>query len=360
MDLKISAKQAGYTAAAFILTSALLTKGVYMYLRQDSWVAVILSFLVSLLFVFVYAVLNKWFPSKSLTEINEIVFGKIAGAIISAMYLFYFFTLIILNARDISGFVGYILPTTPTVIIMAIFLYICSWAVRKGPWNIASYGPLVLFVSLFVIILDTVLLVKEFDLRRLMPAFTFPPVKYIAGTHLLTALPLCEIFVFFMFVPYLQEGDALGKVLFKGLAVGAATLLFIVSRDILVLGDMLLVFALPTYSVIRLIDVGDVLTRVEILYAVILIALMFIKISVLYYATVSAAARLAKTSSHIYLIRITGALSVIFGLSVFGAEYEHMDWTNRAAPIYSSFFIMLLPLLTLGTAAIRGLNKQKG
>ena len=356
--MKISVKQAGYTAAAFIFTSALLTKGVYMYLRQDSWVAVILSFLVSLIFVYIYATLNKWFPSKSLIEINEAVFGKIIGKIISAGYLFYFFTLIILNARDISGFVGYILPTTPYVVIMAAFIYTCSWAVRKGAWNIASYGPLIVFVSLFVIMLNGLFLINDIELNRLAPAFTFPPIKYIAGTHLLTALPLCEIFVFFMFVPYLQKADGLGKVLFRGLTVGAAALLFIVIRDIVILGDTLLILSQPIYSVIRLIDVGDILTRVEILYAGILISLMFIKISVLYYATITAAARLVKTSSHDYLIRITGALAVIFGLSVFSAEYEHMDWTNRAAPIYSSFFIMLLPLLTLGTAAIRGLNRK--
>lgn len=356
--MKISAKQAGYTAAGFIMSSALLTKGIYMFLLQDSWVAIILSFLASLLFMLVYATLNKWFPSKCLAEINEAVFGKIAGKIISALYLFYFFTLVMLNARDISGFVSFILPTTPPVVIMAVFIYICSWAVRKGAWNITSYGALLVFVSLFVIILNALLLAREIDLRRLLPAFAFPPVKYIAGTHLLTALPLCEIFAFYMMVPYFEKPDGLGRALFKGLVIGAATLLFIVVRDIVVLGDMLLVFTLPTYSIIRLIDIGDIFTRVEILYAIILIALMFVKLSTLYYATVVVAARLVNSSSYEYLIRITGALAVIFGLSLFSAEYEHSEWTNRAAPIYSSFFIMLLPLLTLGIAAIRGLYKK--
>ena len=100
--------------------------------------AVILSFLVSLIFVYIYATLNKWFPSKSLIEINEAVFGKIIGKIISAGYLFYFFTLIILNARIA---VSWAISSDHALCgYHGRFHIYMLLVVRKGAWNIASYN----------------------------------------------------------------------------------------------------------------------------------------------------------------------------------------------------------------------------
>lgn len=338
---------------AFLTASGLLTKGLYMYLEQDSWIAVILACLISLPVVWMYGTLNKWYPSKSLIEINEEVFGRIIGSIISVIYVFYFISISALNTRDLGNFAHIILPNTPVAFLLIVFIFVCTWAVKKGAWNITSYGTLFVVVSLAIIIINSILLIGETRLEYFTPSFTFPVKDYVAGTHLVSMLPLCEIFIFFMFVPYMKKTDELGKVLSKGLVIGTMILLLIVARDITVLGDSVLFLTLPSYSVVRLINVGEILTRLEIVYSIILIMLLFIKVSAIMFATVSASARLMKFTSYSFLVNILGAFTILYAISVFPSESEHVEWTFRAAPMYSTLFLVVLPAVTLITAAIR-------
>jgi spore germination protein KB len=126
-----------------------------------------------------------------------------------------------------------------------------------------------------------------------------------------------------------------------------------------VLGQYTAKFSMPTFSSIRMINVGDILTRLEIIYAVILISLLFFKVSVVYYATVSSVGLLFETESFRSLIFIFGALIVLYAQASFAASTEHTEWLMTAAATYSSFFLLVLPLLTLIISWMRGRMKGR-
>jgi spore germination protein KB len=143
-----------------------------------------------------------------------------------------------------------------------------------------------------------------------------------------------------------------------GLSIGAVTLLIIVLRDITVLGKYIGAFALPTFSAIKLIDVGDVLTRLEIVYAVVLIILLFFKVSTVYYATVSGVGSLLGTVSYRWLIYVFGAMIVLYAQISFRASAEQGECLRSAAATYSAFFLLGLPLLTQIVSWLRGRPKD--
>jgi spore germination protein KB len=192
--------------------------------------------------------------------------------------------------------------------------------------------------------------------ENLLPIFNLPIQKYLLGTHIVTMLPFCETFVFMMMLPDMQKPKEFGKAFTGGFLIGAATLLFVVLRDTLVLGPYTMIASMPSFSVIRLINVGDILTRLDIIYAVVLILLDFYKISILYYATVLGFSKLIKLESYQVLIIIFGVLIIVYNNSVFSSSFEHMTWF-AAAPTYSTCFLFILPASTLLVSAIRGKYK---
>jgi spore germination protein KB len=171
-------------------------------------------------------------------------------------------------------------------------------------------------------------------------------------------LPYCEIFAFMMFAPFLSKPEKIGRALRDGLFIGAGLLMFIVLRDIIVLGELAAVITQPTFATIQMIDIGGILTRLEVIYANILMILFFLKVSVVFYASVSCVRSIFGTSAHQPYIHIVGALIVIYAGASFPAVHEHVRWNRMAAATYSTFFLFVLPALTLIVAAARG-GKRK-
>jgi spore germination protein KB len=302
-----------------------------------------------------YAALAKKYPGLDLSEINVAVFGKVPGKLLTALYGFYFLSLSYFNTRDFGDFIkGMLLPSTPSTIVYIILMMTCAWAIRKGPVKMTRYGLLLTVVAITAIVINTGLLINKMEPQNLLPVLTLPPLNYLIGAHIVTMLPFNEILAFMMLAPYMAKPEEIGRALRGALVIGGATLLLIVLRDTLVIGKFNAIFSQPTFSTIRLIDIGDVLTRLEIIYAVILMGLLFLKLNIVYFATVSCVRGLFGTSSYRTYTSIIGVLIVIYAAACFPAMYEHVQWNLTAAATYSSFFLLFLPVLTLSVSALRG------
>jgi spore germination protein KB len=91
-------------------------------------------------------------------------------------------------------------------------------------------------------------------------------INYFEAAHIVAMLPICEILVFFMLFPHMQNTAESGKALRGGFVIGAISLLLIVMRDTAVLGPLTTVLTLPAVSVTRLINIGHFLTRMDVLF----------------------------------------------------------------------------------------------
>ena len=354
----ISTKQLMFSASSFIMASSLLTRTSYTYTKNETWIPVVIGAIVSIGIVSIYGRLAKSYPGSSLVEINDIVFGKVGGRVMSAIYVYYFFSLVVLNTNDFGSFVkGYILASTPLTITYVLFLFLCLYAARKGAVSMTRYAALLSFVYIAAIVINTTLLTNKMHPSNLTPVFTLSVKNYLLGAHFTAMLPYCEIMAFMMFAPYLQKPGELGKALLRGLIIAFFVLLVIIVRDIVVIGNYIMYTSMPTYSSIRLIDVGDFLTRLDIIFAVMLVTMTFFKVSILLFSTVKSLGHVCKVENDgIFLLVIT-ALCVIYSGVFFRSGFEHAKWFRTAA-VYNTFFLVVLPSVTLIVSEIR-LRAQK-
>ncbi|OJU16824.1 MAG: hypothetical protein BGN88_08075 [Clostridiales bacterium 43-6] len=356
----ITGGQLTFAIGAFILGSSLLTSFVLSVSAQDSWLMVLISTLISFLIYWMYIVLSQKFPGKDLIEINDEVFGSIVGKIISLFYLYFFFSLAALNTKDVGNFVsGYVLPESPGPVVLVMFVFICAWAVRKGVSTMLRYGFLFTIMSVLFLGFSIIFLIKDMHFGNFLPFLHLPIATYLQSINIITIIPFCEIVVFFMIFPHIDQPKKLKKSVLFGLLIGATMLFLIIARDTAVLGNTTNILSMPSYESVRIINISNVITRTEILFAIAFLVLLFFKISIIYYAIVITLARIFKLRTYRPIVYVTGIIIIVYALITFDSPMENAFWGSNVAPIFSSLFEVLLPLITLIIAQIRGFQKPK-
>lgn len=343
----------------------------------------ITGFLFMLPILGVYAGLIKKFPGKNLFEIDDIAFGPVLGKIASALYLFFFVTLAALNMRDLGNFVvDFIMPETPLIAILMISLIGCVYAIRKGIRNIMHLSAFVAIIAIASIIMNSILVLKDIEPGFLKPIFQLEPMKYVHGTVSVGSLPMGEVVVFLMFIPMLGKGSKASKPILVGLILSALSMALVILRDIVTLGPLVAIVSLPSFESVRYISLAGILTRMESVYAVVLIQLFLFKISILLYSFTLGLTQLLSpkdsvpvsigVESRIYeggqlqcernrppLLFLCAALVFFYSLIIFQSVMENMDWGATTAPFFSLTFEFLLPAATLLTAWLRSFGKAR-
>ena len=356
---KISSAQLLFLIAAFILGSSLLTSFMDDIAKQDAWLSILSAFVVSIPFILSYVWLYKLFPGKNFAEVNDIVYGPYLGKAITALYAAVFFQLLIYNTYDMANFyVGFVMPGMPGPVFLIVTALTCAYTVHKGIETIARTSLFVVAYFAVSITANTLLLSGHMDLSNFLPAFQLSAHDYVQSTHIFAALPFCEAVVFVMVFPSLNDYKKAGRYAVGGLAVAALVLLIVVFRNTAVLGPSAALFTDTSYEAARLIDIGDVLTRIELFVAAGITVALFIKISVLYYATVTGISSLCRVRSPAALIIPVGIIAVVFALHPFASVASQ----HENGSLYQPFFLMpfeVIPAFTVLIAKLRRLPEKR-
>lgn len=346
----------------FLQSSHLTATFTYGITKNDTWVCVIAGFIVSLPIVIVYIKLAQRFPGKNLVQIFDIIYGRFIGKVFSLFYILFFWGLVVVNLFYFSSFwLTYIMPETPRIVIIIMFVFACIWAVRCGIEVIARCSFLFVIVTAASILLVSILLIKDMKIAFILPVLNTPVKKLVQSSHIIASIPILEIVVFLMVIPYVNNIKQVKKSVLWALILGVIQLLIIVVRDIVVLGAGAYVTTAPSFSSVRQVNISNVITRLDILYALVLLVTMFIKICVLTYASVLGTAQLFRLKSYTVLVIPLMAIAVNFSLNAFSSNMEQDYIGANIWPFLTIPFEVIIPVISLLMAKIRRLpGKQEG
>lgn len=358
---RISGTQLMFSIACFIQASSLLTAFLTPITLQDTWFVILIGIIVCLPLMWLYRELMVLFPDKNLIEILEQTFGPVLGKIIGVGYFWFFITLFSLNLTDMGEFtILTIMDETPGYVLTISCLLVCAVAVCGGIKLVTRYSMMFYIVALFILILSILLMSSQMKSQNFLPFLNMPVGKYIQGTHIITTIPFGETVAFFMIFPAAKlERRQTAKFLFSGFLMGAVTVVAVVAGDIAVLGNTLGLFTLPHLISLRLVNLGSALSRMEILFAIVLILLLFFKITILFYVTVLTAAQLFKAKTFRHLVLIVGALTIAYGLTLYPDPVVHTASAQEITPAVWSLFEIVIPLVLFIVAKIRHLKPKK-
>ncbi len=359
---KISSSQFMFTIICYLQSSSLLLAIATSVTKSDTWIVCLFATLTSLPFILIYISLMKNFPGENLFSLNTLVFGKVGGKFVSALYLFFFMTLTSLNLRDLGDFVKRnVLVKTPEYIILVILILVAAYSVRYGIKSIAKYTTLLCITAVVIMSLTLLLAFQIMDLGNILPFFDFSADKYIQATHIVTTIPFGECVVLLMFMPNVEiKKTEVGKRWLIGFFFGAASLVVIALRDIAVFGDQISIYTFPSFETHKLLSVFQSINRIEIFFAVELITLKYVKIALLFYVSVRGLAQLLGLKSYRQIILVSGVIITVYALVVYQSNIDHMAAAQQREPIFFLLFELILPLTTLIIAKARKLPQKTG
>lgn len=349
---RISSTQLTVLALGFLIgSSVILSPGAGA--KNNAWLAIIGGMLIALVFVWVFTTLTNRYPDKTIVEINDIILGPYLGKLFSILYIWYFLHLGALVLRNSGDFFTTIMTTTPLIVFLIILALVCALAVRSGIEVIARVTFLLVPITPLALIIDTILLTQDIDLSNLLPFMDIPFQEFVKAAHNAASFPFGEIIVFVMILAFINKSSKGRISLVRALLIAGIFYVASSIRNIAVLGSVAEINFLPTFSVIRLVNIADVLTRLEIVVSINLLTMHFIYITVVYYAAVLGTAQMLKIRSYLPLVFPIGALIINLSLLQYNSALENTYFTQFFYPYYSLPFELLLPLFTLIVAKIR-------
>lgn len=327
--------------------------------NQDAWLAILLGLAEGLLMAMIYITLANRFSGKTLIEINDIVWGNFFGKLISVAFLWYVFhlgSLVITNFMDFIKFE--ILPATPASVIVLFGVWVCAMAASAGIEVLARCTHILFIMTTALFLFIIVLLIPEFNLSNFKPVMEIPLIKLISAGHGAATFPFGETVVFLMVIPFLNRPDKSRTAVVGALVISGSLLLLGTIRIIGVLGATAKHYLYPSFSAAVLVNIGEVLTRIEILTGINFLISGFIKISILIYITILGSAQLLKLKSYRTLTIPVWILISLLGVGNFASVSENFEFARKVYPFYSLPFEVGIPLVTLMVALIRKLPRE--
>lgn len=350
---KISSFQLLFLVIGFMVgTSVLIPPG--NSAGRDTWLAILTGFTESLILFCVYMGVARKYPDKTLIEMNRIILGPWVGTLASIIFIWYVFHAGAMELRFIGEFAETIMPQTPIDIFLLITALVCAYAVSKGIEVMARCSVILVLVFIAVLVFDTLLSIPSIDMSNLLPIMDIPIKKFMLSAHSAAAYPFEEILIFIMVLPFLNRAKEGPRSLLKGMGIACLLLTFQAARNVTILADINQVSTYPSFTVVSLINIGEILSRMEMLVTLDLITMGFVKVAFFYYAATLGLAQLFKMRSYLPLILPIGLLMYLVGMSSFKTGIDEIIvYVVKTWPFYSLPFELVFPLLLLVVAVIR-------
>lgn len=357
---KISATRFMFIIAVFLQSSSFLPSFNISVINHESWLTVVFAIIICIPLIYLFRTIMVMFPNKNLIQILRLVFGKVVGNIFAVLFLWFFITLTALNLGDFVDFSKLtVMYETPKIVLVVVVTVFCVYSVRNGFSVVSRYSGMFAFIKIGLVATSILLLFDQINLDNILPLFSFNVIKYVQSTHIAATIPIGELVILLMVTPnvHLPKKQAT-KIWFMGYALGVVVSLISLLRDTMVLGNTLDLFSLPALISYRLIHLGTVISRLEILFASGLIILLYFKVSLLLYITTIAVAEFFNLKDYKHLTLNLGILVVVYGLTLYPNSAVHVKNGANATPTMWTLFEIIIPLLILIVATARKLPKN--
>ena len=324
--------------------------------KQDAWIAAVTGVGLGLLFVGLFSLVSRLYPSLSLVQLIEELLGKWLGKAISITFVF--FTLV--TASELLYYVGtfmttQIMPETPIQAFNLLFACVVIMGVRLGIETLARSAEFLFpwFVLLFLVLVICVS--PKMELKNIQPVLESDFKDILRATaFFIGTFSLPTIVLLMIFPASVNRPSEAQKAFFTGTLVGGIALIIMIAMTILVLGvDITERQIYPSYALAKKINIANFLQRIEIVMAGMWFISIYFKMSCYFYASVVGLAQTLNVKNYRFLVLPMGVLLVSLSLIihpniVHSIEFNRMTWLS-----YASTYGLILPLLLLAASFLR-------
>lgn len=350
----ITTKQAISILSLYLLGTALvLTPG--SEAKQDVWIVLLISMAAAFPIYFIYGRILYLFPDKDLYSIINQLFGRVLGRIITLFYIWYAIHLGALIFRNFSEFVQIVTfvntPQTATIIASGLT---CIVFCKSGFEAIGRWSSFILPVVFIIFFGNMIFSIPNSNINHLKPIL-FDGIKPVMNSvFTVLSFPFLEAVLFIGVFNNLKEKEKIYKVFFIGLLLAGLLGLGTNLRNVLTIGvDLVQLLYFPTYTAVKLVNIGELLERIEITVALVLTLGGLIKVCICIIVASKGIANFFSLDDNKSVVVPVTLVMMSLSALLYGNVMEMFDWAKNIYKYYAIPFQMILPLLIYGVAELR-------
>lgn len=325
--------------------------------NQDVWIAVIVSFVYTIIFRIPILFLANKFKDMSIMEYIEKIMGKFIGKTIVIFYGLYFTIYSIYTLVVQSQLVGVaILTRTPYWIIIffvtVISIYICLKEIVVIYWISEFIVPIALFSIISLVLLG----LGNVDFQLLLPILADSTFLEINQGAMMLSFIITDILILVMSVPYLENKEDINKIFIKGTIYSLILVVIIIVVTQGALGiEQAKHSNYPFYIYTRLINYNSVFEKIDLIFVLAWLSANVGRIIVYMYLAYLSFKYIFKIKNEklmIYFISIFVSLISLY-LSNMGFRTMSQGLLNEALMYLSIIFVTVIPLIIMMVYFIR-------
>lgn len=329
--------------------------------RQDAWISVLMGGSAGLPAVLLWLSVGNRYPGKLPAEYFVLACGKLAGVLLSVLYIWFCLHLGALVVRNVvETYLIAVFVRTPATVLTASMMSLSVIAVLLGVEPFARSTEIMTPSVILVMIVLTFLtfitpnLAKLDNLLPLMERGITPVLK---GALANFTFPFGETIVLMSFLPYVARQKDTARYALWPVAIATFMFTSVQVRNIAVLGaegHRQVMF--PSLLTIQMINLARFIQRLDALALFAWTFSTFMKITMCFFAVVVNCTALFRVSNQRLLAVPVGATMGAMSVWLYRTTSDMVDFADFIWPVYSFPFEVGLPLLVLIISVLRRKN----
>lgn len=297
--------------------------------KQDAWIVILIALLIGLGYIWIYTEIQNAFPDKNYIEIIIAILGKVLGTPLALLYPLEWIWHAARNLREFGELIVLTaLPKTHLWIILLLFLGVSVYSLLKGTEVLARASEIALPVLLlFLIIIYILIYISGYvDFNRLTPVLGEGILPILKTVPRVVMFPFGEMFIFLMYWCNAEDKSSIRRTSMVTVLESGILLCISMIVEISVLGVKYASIAtIPMLEVIRLINVGNIISNIDVLGVMIIFMGGFFKMSIYLNGIVQAFATVFKTRKYKLVLVLVSAFLFWFSMA-FEANFAVHKW----------------------------------
>ncbi|CAG7654263.1 endospore germination permease [Paenibacillus allorhizosphaerae] len=324
--------------------------------KNAAWVSLWLASGIGMLVLACVLYLHRKYPELTFVEYSELTFGRMVTAIIAVPYLIMLLLMLSNIVIGISQFFNStMMRETPSYVFHLLTLLTAAMTVRAGI-EVMSRMFILLLAAVFFFSFSVLLLcLPSYRPELLLPVFQHGFKQTLFGAYQTWGFPYAEIILFSTLLPFVRRDQRqhLGKFMFIALLFNGISLSLVILCTIMALGPMAATVKFSLFELARLVDVADIIQRIESVISIGLIAASYMKATIVLFMLNEAISRLLRLQDENILIFPTTFLSFLLTMTMYQNELEFNERVTAEWPLIITLFGVVPNLMVILVTAFK-------
>ncbi len=355
------------TPLAFLQTPQILTA----LLQQNGWMAAVMTIIPGYMMIFVFNHILR----KSQNPFPQLItehLGTFLGKGIGFLYILFFVFLTSYTLRFFTDFIETnVLPGTPISIHIGVLILALVIGIKSGIGSLARLHEIIAIIGVpFAVIMVGIIVGQQGSVEKLLPLGHLDYQDFalaIGGTMFV----VCKLFIILTFGFWCEDKSKAFSIMAKALWTYIIVIVFTTLAIIMTFGGIIpSVLIFPTFSMITLVNIGDFIQNIDIIFIGVWILGIYGVTVISWFMACYCTQVLLNLHDYKFLAAASSLVIGIVSILISANILELLVVTRILMPVIQGLFFIIIPLLILlaillksypaGNPVLNKQNNQRG